>query len=1140
MPRDNRHAPRVETISMTDTRHAKTPRWMMARLATVLLLLTTAQSATAQQGQNVRFRHLLVEDGLSQEAVQAILQDHRGLLWFGTQDGLNRYDGYDVTVFNHDPKDPASLSNGWIWCLFEDSQGTLWIGTDGGGLNRFLPGRQAFERFVSDPSDPFSLSHDSVRVIYEDRSGRLWIGTDGGGLNRLDPDTGTFTRFAHDPSSPASLSNDRVRTIAEDSSGALWVGTDGGGINIFDAANGNFLHVRHDSAVPHGLSDDRVRAIRETADGDVWIGTYESGLDLYDPAADRFTHFVHAPDDHRSLADDRVRDLFEDSTGRLWVATDGGLSTWVAETRSFVSYRHDPSEPTSLSDDRVNTVTEDHGGVLWVGTYNGLNKWNLAMGAFEIYQRNPDVSNGLASDVITAFSEDADGNIWVGTYGGGLTRVDALTGAMTSFAHDPDDPTSLTENRVMELYADEVGQLWIGTRSGGLDRFDPTAGRFTHYRHDPEDPTSLSSNGVTVITGDRFGALWVGTYRGGLNRFDPKTGGFARYRHDPTNPTSLGDDRVLALHADETGALWIGTDGAGLSRYDRRSGTFSHYRHDPDDGTSLSSNAAWAIHQDRQGGFWIGTRGGGLNYWDPVNWRVLNPVFRRYLRADGLPSSVVYGILEDGEDNLWLSTSRGLTRLNPSTGQVKNYDVTHGLQGNDFTFGAQFRSRDGRMFFGGSNGFNVFQPEQVRDNEHAPPVILTEFLKFNRPVDLGTHPAGDPLHLSHKDSVVGFEFAALDFTAPERNQYRYRLEGFEDDWTEVGDLRRITYTNLASGEYTLRVQASNNDGLWNEEGLALALVVATPPWQTWWAILLYVLCVVGAVLAIVRRQMKKLEQQAEYSHQLEQEVAKRTDKLKLQNSQLVKLNHRLREVSVTDSLTGLWNRRYLANEIEKDLALIRRSQTLNQQKGLDQPDSLDCNLLFLMMDLDGLKGVNDAYGHQAGDRAIVQMKEILVRVCRQSDTLIRWGGDEFLVLGRQTARDAAAHLAARIKQAVEDHQFDLSNGDFVRLSCSIGFTFFPFLPSAPRLFSWEQVLDMADRALYRAKQTGRNRWVGVLSVPQVDPAVLMQHKDDELDQLARAGIVELPSSGATPSSPDETDQRALDPPRPRLVERAGG
>ena len=1123
---------------MTDRNLTNTSRRPVGPCVALTLVLMMVGTATAQQGQNVRFRHMSVEHGLSQEAVHAILQDSQGLIWLGTQDGLNRYDGYDVTVFDHDPKDPASLSNGWIWCLFEDSRGNLWIGTDGGGLNRFLPGREAFERFVSDPADPFSLSHDSIRAIYEDRHGMLWIGTDGGGLSRLDPDTRIFTRFAHDPSSPASLSDDRVRTIIEDSAGALWVGTDGGGIDIFDPASGNFRHLRHEADVPHSLGDDRVRVIRETEDGAVWIGTYENGLDRFDPATGHFSHFVHTPDDQGSLTDDRVRDLFQDSLGTLWVATDAGLSEWVPETRSFGRHAHDPLDPTSLSDDRVNAVVEDRGGVLWVGTYNGLNKWNLRMGAIELYGRDPEGTNGLDSDVITSFTEDSRGGIWIGTYGGGLSRLDPVSGRMTSFRHDPDDRGSLADDRVMALFTDANDRLWIGTFDGGLDRFDPATGRFAHFRHDPDDPRSLSWNGVTVITRDRFGTIWVGTYRGGLNRFVPETGDFVHYRHDPDNPSSLGGDSVLALHEDETGALWIGSDGAGLSRYDRRSGTFSHYRHDPDDPTSLSSDVAWAIHQDRRGGFWVGTQDGGLNYWDPLSRRALKPEFRRYLRDDGLLSSVVYGVLGDDQDNLWLSTSRGVTRLNPSTGYVKNYDVTHGLQGNDFNFGAQFRSSDGRMFFGGSHGFNAFWPEQVRDNEHAPPVILTEFLKFNKAVPL-EQPAETPIELSYRDSVVGFEFAALDFTAPERNQFRYKLEGFDDDWNDVGNLRRVTYTNLRAGVYTLRVQASNNDGLWNEDGLALGLVVGTPPWRSSWAILLYALVVVAAVLAVLRHHKRKLDQQAEYSHRLEREVGERTDKLAMQNRELAQLNHKLQEVSVTDSLTGLWNRRYLANEIGKDLALMRRARIDNQQKGLDARGGPSADLLFLMMDLDGLKAVNDTYGHQAGDRAIVQMKEILVRACRQSDTLIRWGGDEFLLLGRQTEREDAAHLAERIRRAVEGHRFDLGAGDIARLSCSVGFTFFPFMPVAPDLFSWEQMLDLADRALYRAKQGGRNQWVGVLSAPGSDPAIVMKHKDDDLEQLARAGIIELHTGAQTPSSPDETDHGALELSGPRLVEHAG-
>jgi diguanylate cyclase (GGDEF)-like protein len=804
------------------------------------------------------------------------------------------------------------------------------------------------------------------------------------------------------------------------------------------------------------LSDDRVRVIRETRDGFIWVGTYENGLDRFDRATQRFTHFSQDTPGPGPLVGGNVRDVYEDSSGALWVATDDGLSRWISDARGFANFANDPAEPASLSDDRVNTVVEDAGGLLWVATHNGLNKWNLATGAFELYRRNPDAADGLGSDVVNAFTEDARGNIWIGTYGGGLTRMDAETGNMTRFGHDPDDPSSLSDDKVMALYADAADHIWIGTFEMGLDRFDPHTGRFHHYRHDPDDPTSLSANGVTAIAADEFGALWIGTYRGGLNQLDPDAQTFARYQHDPDNPNSLGSDSVLALHHDDTGAVWIGTDGAGLSRFDRQSGTFSHFGHDPNDPTSLSSDLAWTIHEDRDGGLWIGTQFASLNYWEPTNRRELNPVFRRYGRSDGLRSPAVYGVLEDDTQDLWLSTSRGITRLTPSTGRTKTYDVTHGLQGNNFMFAAYFRSRDGRMFFGGANGFNIFRPDLVEDNEHVPPVVLTKFLKFNRAFAWEGAGNGDPMTLSYQDSVIGFEFAALDFTAPDQNQYRYRLEGFESEWNDVGDVRRATYTNLEAGEYTLRVQGSNNDGVWNEEGLSLALVVGPPPWLSGWAILVYTVLGIGTVAKLVRPQRRKREHQADYRHRLEREVRARTDELASQNRELAGLNTRLQEVSVTDSLTGLWNRRYLANEIPKDLARIRRARINHRDAAPDDPRQMDTTLLFVMLDLDGLKGVNDTYGHQAGDRVIVETKELLTQVCRETDTLIRWGGDEFLLVGRQADTHIAAGLADRLRRAVESHRFELGNGDTVGLSCSVGFSFYPFIQRAPTLFTWDR------------------------------------------------------------------------------------
>ena len=1120
-------------------RAARTRLRGLTGLIALALVLWTNVAALAQPVPNVLFRHLSVDDGLSHEAVHSVLQDSQGLLWIGTQDGLNRYDGYDITVFTPDPHDPDSLANGWISCLFEDRAGNVWVGTNGGGLHRFLRDRGVFERFSTDPTDPFSISHNSVRVIYEDRAGLLWVGTDGGGLNRLDPESERFTRFAHNPSNPGSLSDDRVRAITEDGAGALWVGTDGGGISILAAGDDNFGHLRYQADTPYGLSADRVRVIRATTDGAIWVGTYENGLDRFDPATGRFSHFTQSTGGPAPLVNGRIRDLLEDSTGALWVATDGGLSRWISDARGFANFAHNPVDSRSLSDDRVTTLVEDAGGVLWVGTYNGLNKWNVAAGAFELYRRDGNALDGLGSDVVNAFTEDTHGNIWIGTYAGGLARMDAETGKLTRFVNDPDDPSSLSDDRVMALYADEEDHIWIGTFETGLDRLDPRTGQFRHYQHDPNDSTTISANGVTVIEPDRAGSsLWVGTYRGGLNQLDPDTGRFVHFRHAPDNPASLGSDSVLALQEDETGALWIGTDGAGVDRFDRRSGTFSHFRHQEDDPTSLSGNTASAIHQDSHGGLWIGTQGGGLNYWHPADRGALYPSFRWYGPGEGLASNNVYGILEDDVENLWISTSRGLTRLTPSTDRTKTYGNTHGLQGNDFMFGAYFQSRDGRMFFGGSNGFNVFRPSEVQDNRHAPPVILTEFLKFNRPVVLGPRPDDDPIQLSYRDSVIGFEFAALDFAAPDQNTYRYRLDGFESEWNDVGDVRRATYTNLGAGEYTFRVQASNNDGVWNEDGLSVALKVGSPPWLSWWAILVYTLIGIGAIAVVARHQSRRRERQAEYSHRLEREVAARTDELASQNRQLAGLNTKLQEVSVTDSLTGLWNRRYLANEIPKDLAVISRARVDYREFAPDDPRQKDPSLLFLMMDLDGLKGVNDTYGHKAGDEVIIKTKEILVRVCRDSDTLIRWGGDEFLLVGRQTDRTAAAGLSDRLRHAIASHRFELDNGDTVRLSCSVGFSFYPFMRSAPTLFSWEQVLDLADRALYRAKQGGRNQWVGVVGAPDADPALAFRRKDEDLDRLAGDGLLELHAGCLDPAKPDHTDHVAHTRSTPQLVEHA--
>jgi diguanylate cyclase (GGDEF)-like protein len=1087
------------------------------RAAAVLAALLAAPALARGDARNVRFEHLSLEQGLSQSGVNCILQDRRGFMWFGTQDGLNLYDGYGFTVFKHDPLEPGSLSHNAVWALHESRDGTLWIGTDGGGLNRWDPAKAAFQHFHHDDADPKSLGNDRVRAIQETRDGHLWVGTDGGGLSRLDRATGTFTHFRAKPGSINDLSGDRVRALLEERGGQLWIATDGGGLAAFNPAQGTFTAYRHDPKDPRSLSDDRVRAVFEDRDGVLWVATYTGGLNRLDRATGTFTCFRHDAANARSLSEDRVRALHQDRSGVLWVGTDGGLDEWRSETGDFVRYRHRAADPTSLSDDRVMSIFQDRGGVLWVGTQGGgLNRWNMNTGSFALYRVDPSAPSTLSSNTITALATGPDGLVWVGTYQG-LNSLRRPEGTVVNYRYDPADPRSLSDDRVMSVLVDRKGRLWVGTLEGGLNRLDAASGSFTRFRNDPKDETTLSGNGITSLLETRDGALWVGIFRGGLNRFDAETGKITRYRHDAKVATSLGSDSVVALSQDASGALWVGTEDAGLNRFDPWSGAFTRFPSGPPAAGNLGGATVFCIHEDQQGDLWVGTLGAGLHRWRAEDRRAGRIVFTRYTERQGLPNDSVYGILEDDSGDLWLSTNRGLSRFDTRREAFRNFDTAHGLQSNEFNFGAYHRAQNGEMFFGGNGGFNAFLPERVRTNDNVPPVVLTALYRLGRRVNIDAELAGPGgIRLGHDDYVVSFEFAALDFAAPERNRYSYKLEGLDRDWNEAGSVRRASYTNLSPGHYTFRVRGSSSDGVWNEAGVAVPITVLPPPWRTWWAYTLYASAVAGLLGGYARAQARKLEREAEYSRRLEQEVRDRTAELAERNEALQLANTRLEDVSLTDALTGLNNRRFLMSQIRQDVAVVDRYyRRLESGEATNDPAP---DFVLMMIDLDGLKGVNDTYGHAAGDHALVQMREVLEGACRKSDTIARWGGDEFLVLARQADAETAEMLAERIRCAVEELEFNLGGGRPAHLGCSLGWAMYPFIPAAPKLMTWEQVATIADRALYAAKSSGRNAWVGILSTentPRQEDVIHVINRRPEV--LLREGSIEARSSLPNPT-----------------------
>lgn len=840
------------------------------------LLCGLCETAFCQYN-NLTFEQLSIEHGLSQSIVFSILQDQQGFMWFGTEDGLNKYDGYDFTVLRHNPNENNSLSFSDVRAIAEDRDGVLWIGTFYGGLNRYDPIKQQFTHYFAERGNPKSLSHNHVTAVLVDRTSRLWVGTEAG-LDRLDQETGSFVHYPlRHEAGPNSAGQPSVFALCQDRAGGLWVGTDSGLFHLSAGAGhdgeSEIVHYRHRDGDERSLSYDVVYVVYEDRAGAIWAGT-QQGLSRLDRHANSgaeagFTRFFHEPGNAASLSHDEVRALYEDEAGVLWIGTNGGgLDLFDSKTNAFVGYVHDPRNPNSLSYNQIFAISQDRSGIIWLGTYGGgANKVKPRQKYFAHYRWIANDPNSLPHEVVWAIYEDAGGTLWIGTHGGGLTRLDRRTNRYHHYQHDPRNPNSLSHDAVRLIHPShsQPGVLWLGTNGGGLNKFDVGKETFTHYRHDPADATSLGHDELRWILEDRSGELWIGTNGGGLSKMVQQNGRifFQHYRNDPDDATSLSNDfvRVIYEDPDEAGKyLWLGTQGGGLERFDRRTGTFQHHRAALREPDSLQSDFVFSIYEDRDGIFWLGAWGGGIVRFDRTT-----STFRHFTVRDGLSSNQVYGMLEDGAGRFWISSNNGISCFDPQSETFKNYTVDDGLQSNEFNGGAFFKSSAGELFFGGIHGFNAFFPQAIKDNIHRPPVVLTSFAKFNKEAALDT-PISQikKLHLSHADYVFSFEFAALDFTVPMKNRYAYKMEGLDTDWIYTDARRRFaTYTTLAPGHYLFRVKGSNNDGLWNEEGVAVRVIIHPPWWQRWWFRGAAALLVLMFGTVLYRRRVKTVRMKAE-------------------------------------------------------------------------------------------------------------------------------------------------------------------------------------------------------------------------------------------------------------------------------------
>ncbi len=814
-------------------------------------LLAIFMSGFAQGDRALRFdrittENIISEKGLSQNSGYSILQDSRGFMWFGTWDGLNKYDGYDFTVYNKE----TGLSNTTINTLAEDDQGHLWIGTDD-GLNNLDLLTGEISVFKHAEGDPNTLSNNFVTHLNIDSQSLLWISTSNG-LNSYNKEKDVFRAYKFFSGNVDSSITNYISSTYQDRDGYLWIATRHG-LHKYDLADRSFSTFYHDEENQSGLSGNNVLSILQDSDGHSWHGT-TTGLTRYQPEPGKYSWIRHQDGNPQSISNDRINVLFEESPSTLWIGTADQLNILARDEMKITRYMS-TYQNTSISNDDILSIFRDLAGTIWIGTYMGINKVDEHPSRFTHYHYSKDNPDCLSNNIVYSMKEDSDGLLWIATYNG-VNILDRKNNTFNYLKHDKNNHNSLESNKLKVVYIDSHGYYWFGTENHGLNRYDKSSGQFTLFDHDPDDSTSLSDNSVLSMIEDRYGRLWVGSGHG-IDIFDPATQSFRNLKHDPLNSTSLSNDRIWTMYEDSKGFIWIGTD-FGLNKLDSTGKCLGCYTHDLDAMTSISGNRIFSIYEDVQGIFWIGTMGAGLNRFNPETGE-----FKSYTEQDGLSNNVVYASLEDEDGNLWLSTNWGLSKFNKVSESFVNYDVNDGVQGKEFNNGSYFRNAMGEMFFGGMNGLTIFHPEEVKTNERIPTIVITGFRVFNEPIR-GTYDNGDTIRLTYDDNFFAFEFSALDYTNPAKNMFRYQLENYDMGWTLSDATHRVAeYKKVSSGTYVFRVIGANNDGIWNVDGVSLTVIITPPWWETWAFRVPFALLLITGFWVVIYTRFKNIKHKHE-------------------------------------------------------------------------------------------------------------------------------------------------------------------------------------------------------------------------------------------------------------------------------------
>lgn len=862
-------------------------------------------SAIAQaHPRNPSFRVLNDEDGLSHNSVYSIGQDAEGYMWFGTQNGLNRYDGYAFDVFRYDPYDADSLALANVSDMLVLPDGQILIATFGAGLAIYDPHQQRFVNLRPDPQGERGPPGRFVQAIHRDMTGRIWLGLRDGGLCEFDPVDRSFSSYRHDPDNENSLSHDAVWSISSTVEGHLWIGSLDG-LCHFDPLAGTWTRFKHDPQNPNGLTCSQIREVFVDREQRLWVGT-ESGLNLRLPGDQGFRALWHDPNDPSSISHDIISCIFQDHEGTLWMGTVAGglnqLLDFQAPNRAqFSAYLMDPTQPHALSHNDVRVIFEDRANVLWVGTRGGgVNQYLKRQQVFGQIIHAAGKPNSLADNDVTAIC-DLGEHILVGTENGGLDLLTPSSGRVQPIPLPKHGTHKLGPHWVMAITRDEQGIIWVATRGGGALQLDLDDQKVQAFTHDPNRPGSLSGNQVMSLLCDDRNRLWLGTKKNGLNRFERDLGTFS---HMTLNRSSdQGPYQILLLFQDRSRWIWVGTDD-GLVRMHPETQLCSWLRHDPQDFSTLSSDVIYCAHQDRRGRLWIGTFSG-------LNRMVTDSgSFERFYDHDGLPANEITGILEDDQGFLWLSTNRGLSRFDVNQRRFVNFDRSDGLLSNQFNRAAFCRASSGRFYFGSMVGLTCFLPDEIQTNTVPPPIVIQAFKVYDEPIPLEwIEPHVYQTTLRHNQNFFSLEFAALDYSAPERNRYAYQLEGVDKDWVHAGHRRYVSYTNLDGGKYTFRVRGSNNDGIWNQTGALLHLTIVPPFWKTTWfaglsVALLALLMAGGYWWRVHRVEMinQSLQRQVE---EKTRELLNYTKKMEAAHEEIVSIQNQLIATSTRASLVEM-------------------------------------------------------------------------------------------------------------------------------------------------------------------------------------------------------------------------------------------